>query len=588
VEMEGFRGFQLGTEDGDEKFLATMMEIGHEINALLPLDELLDRIAHLARQLVDYQIISILLADEEQKLLTLRYSIGSPREIACRRIKFGEGLTGAAALLREAVRVADVTRDPRYIKVVEGVRSEMAIPLISRDRIVGVLDIQSQQQDYFRSEHQKPLMLIATQLAVAIDNSYLYENLKAKNEMMTTLHEVGQEIVSILDLDQLLKKVAENLHRVMEYDIFSIMLVDETEQILRNYLSVKFNRDAVEKSKIPLNKGLIGTAVARKRTLVINDVSQDSRYTAVVQETRSEMVVPLIYKEKVIGVFDLQSPHLNYFTALHEQSLDLLAGQVAIAIENARLYERVVAAEGRLDRELKIAREVQSSLIPDRFPELTGVQLSAAYRPARILGGDLYDFFQYEDQILALTIGDVAGKGAAAALYGALVSGILRTRAQRKHPPAEMLRLVNHSLRQRAIEGRFMTLCFATFDANTSTLRLSNSGAPPPLLCRNGTGEFLQVEGFPLGMFDKAEYREQEIILEPHDVVVFYTDGLLESRDLSGEEFGFERLKQVAASNCHLEAGKLTEKILTQIEKFTLGSGNPDDRTVLVLKNEGL
>jgi sigma-B regulation protein RsbU (phosphoserine phosphatase) len=261
-----------------------------------------------------------------------------------------------------------------------------------------------------------------------------------------------------------------------------------------------------------------------------------------------------------------------------------ISSHVAVAIENARLYERVVAAEARLDREMKIAQEIQYNLIPDKFPELEGINFWAECRPARILGGDLYDFFKYEEQQVAMAIGDVSGKGAAAALYGALVSGILRTRAHRKYPPAEMLRLVNISLRQRAVEGRFMTLCFALYDAQTRLLRISNSGSPPPILCRTGHAEFITMEGFPLGMFDKADYQEREILVEPGDAIVFYTDGLLEARDLRGEEFGLERLKAAVEKYYQLAAHRLIEKLFSQIEKFTLDNRKYDDRTVVVLK----
>ena len=243
--------------------------------------------------------------------------------------------------------------------------------------------------------------------------------------------------------------------------------------------------------------------------------------------------MPLIYKDKAIGVFDLQSPFLNYFTQAHEETLSALASHVAVAIENARLYERVVAAEARLDRELKFAREIQSSLIQDRFPEIPGTSFWAEFRPARTLGGDLYDFFPYDDDKVAIAIGDVSGKGAPAALYAALASGILRTRAGRKYPPAEMLRLVNVSLRQRTIEGRFMSLCYAVYDARTRVLRFANSGAPPPIVCKKGKTEVLSIAGFPLGMFDKAEYQELELQLEPGDLVVFYTDGLVRSPGLA-------------------------------------------------------
>jgi sigma-B regulation protein RsbU (phosphoserine phosphatase) len=389
---------------------------------------------------------------------------------------------------------------------------------------------------------------------------------------------------SILDLEQLLKRVAELLQRIFRYHVFSIMLVDEEEQVLRSRLSVKFDRGAVEKAKIPLGKGLVGTAVSKKRSLLINDVTKDPRYINILPETRSELVVPLIYKDNAIGVFDLQSPFLNYFTPAHEETLLALASQVAVAIENARLYERVVAAEARLDRELKFAREIQYSLIPDKFPELPGMTFWAEFRPARILGGDLYDFFPYEEHSVAVAIGDVSGKGAPAALYAALASGILRTRASRKYSPAEMLRLVNLSLRQRAIEGRFMSLCYAVYDARKRELKFANSGAPPPILCKQGETEVLSVTGFPLGMFDKAEYQEVTIQLDPGDTLVFYTDGLSEARDLRGEEFGTERLAAAVEKNSTAAVKKLIEKIFGEIEKFTLDNRKYDDQTIVALK----
>ena len=579
---------QQSTKNYDqEQLLAIMVEIGRDINSILSLDELLGKIADLTRQFIDYQIFAILLVDEIKQDLYWRFTIGYPEIIKGKHIQFGEGLIGNAAQRKEVLLVPDVTKDPRYIDLIDDVRSELAIPLISRNRVVGVLDIESPQANYFQPHHQKILTLLASQLAVAIDNANLYESLVAKSEMLETLNEIGKELSSILDLEQLLKRVAELLRRVFSYHIFTIFLVDEEEQVLRARLSVKYNRDAVEKTKIPLGKGLVGTAVAKKKVLLINDVSKDPRYISVLPETRSEMVVPLIYKDKAIGVLDLQSPFLNYFTPFHEETLMSLASHVAVAIENARLYELVVAAEARLDRELKFAREIQYSLIPDKFPEIPGMTFWAEFRPAMILGGDLYDFYMYDEDTVAIAIGDVSGKGAPAALYAALASGILRTRAGRKYPAPEMLRLVNISLRLRAIEGRFMSLCYAIYDAKTRIIKFSNSGAPPPILCKKGRAEVLSTEGFPLGMFDKAEYQEREILLDPGDSLVLFTDGLSEARDLRGEEFGVDRLKEVIEKNSHLTVKKLVERIFAQIEKFTLDNRKYDDQTIVVLKAIG-
>jgi phosphoserine phosphatase RsbU/P len=582
--MDNIKDLNLEEAHNQEEMLAVMVEIARETSEILSLDELLEKIAELAKQFIDYQIFAILLVDDTNQDLYFRFTIGYPESVKGIHIKFGDGLVGAAAATREAIRVADVSKDSRYIRAVEEVKSELAIPLISRNRVIGVLDIESPQPNYFLPYHQKVLTLLASQLAVAIDNVNLYENLIVKSEMLETLHEIGKELSSILDLEQLLKRVAELLRRVFHYHMFSIFLVDEGDQTLQAHLSVKYNRDAVEKTKIPLGKGLVGTAVAQKRSLLINDVSKDRRYINAIAETKSEIVVPLIYKDKAIGVFDLQSPLLNDFTPFHEQALMTLASHVAVAIENAKLYERVVAAEARLDRELKIARDIQYSLIPDKFPEISGITFWAEFRPARILGGDIYDFFMYENDRVAIAIGDVSGKGAAAALYGALVSGILRTCATQKYPPAEMLHLVNLSLRQRAIEGRFMTLCYAVYDVETRILKFSNSGAPAPLLCRKGQVEILSAEGFPLGMFDKAVYQEREIVITPGDTLVFYTDGLGEARDLQGEEFGSERLKQIVGKNSQRAAKELTKEIFEQVDRFSSEREKFDDQTILVLR----
>ena len=567
-----------------ENLFELIFEVGREINSILSLDELMEKIAETTRRFIDYQIFAILLVDEIRKDLYWRFTLGYPDNVKGTHIKIGEGLVGTAALRREPVLVPDVTRDSRYIDLIEGVRSELAIPLLSRNRLVGVLDIESPQPNYFQPYHQRVLTLLASQLAVAIDNALLYESLVSKSEMLETLNEIGKELSSILDLEQLLKKVAEQLRRVFHYHIFSILLVDEEEQVLRSWLSVKYNRDAKEKSRIPLGKGLVGTAVTKKRPLLINDVTKDPRYISVTPETRSELVIPLIYKDKAIGVFDLQSPFLNYFTPFHEETLMALASHVAVAIENARLYERVVAAEALLDRELKFAREIQYSLIPDKYPEIPNTTFFAEFRPARILGGDLYDFFSYDDDTVAIAIGDVSGKGAPAALYGAVASGILRTRAGRKYSPAEMLRLMNISLRQRAIEGRFMSLSYAIYNGSTRILKYSNAGSPPLIVCRGGKAEVLSVQGFPLGLFDEAEYREIKVALNPGDCVIFYTDGLLEARDLRAEEFGVDRLKEAVARYSSLPVKRLVDKILSEIEQFSLDNRKYDDQTIVALK----
>ena len=268
-----------------------------------------------------------------------------------------------------------------------------------------------------------------------------------------------------------------------------------------------------EKPRIKLSEGLCGAAVRSKEPVLVGDVTKDARYVDLIPDTRSELVVPLISKDRAIGVFDLQSPALDRFTEEHVKVLTPLASQVAVAIENARLVAELVKKEERLDRELKIAQGVQHGLLPEDNPRGPGWEASAHFLPARELGGDLYDFYELEGRRLGLAVGDVAGKGVPAALYAAFASGTVRARAFEKRTPAALMTRVNRTLRRRGVEGLFCTLAYALFDFEEHTVTLANSGLPYPLHYRAEDKRCTTVEigGLPLGAFDSAEYEERTL-----------------------------------------------------------------------------
>jgi sigma-B regulation protein RsbU (phosphoserine phosphatase) len=349
-------------------------------------------------------------------------------------------------------------------------------------------------------------------------------------------------------------------------------------------LSFKFDQRTKDKVEIPLGAGLVGLAASEKRAVRVADVLKDARYICVNPETRSELVIPLIHQERAIGVLDLESPEAGYFTEEHERVLTLMASQIATAIENARLYEHVKRQESRMERELQFAREIQYHLISDEMPELQGLEISAEFKPARILGGDLYDFIPYEGSKLAIAVGDGAGKGAPAALYTAMTSGIIRTRATRQYTPAEMLVRVNWSLCQRRIEGRYMTLCYAVWDDIDHTLKIANAGLPKPVFCCDGKVELLEVSGVPLGLFQDVVYEERNLHLNPGDTVVFYSDGISEAMNAEDAEFGTERLLQTVRQHCTLEPAALKEKIFEAVRDFANGSPQRDDQAMVIVK----
>ena len=347
---------------------------------------------------------------------------------------------------------------------------------------------------------------------------------------------------------------------------------------------IRYNAIEHQKLALPLGVGLVGTAALNKEALRVGDVTKDPRYREVHPETRSELVVPLIHKGRVIGVIDLESPELNYFTDFHQQFLMTLATRIASALANAELYERVSENERRMDREMRIAREIQLGLMPEELPVLSPLSLAVRFKPVEQLGGDLYDFISFDDGRLAIVAGDVAGKGAPAALYGALSSGIIRTRATRKYPPGQMLELVNKTLFERPIEGQYITVTYSIYEPRSRKLILANSGMPYPLLVRDGQPRFLDVAGIPLGLFADSKYQELELQLEAGDVLVFYSDGVVESRSEAGDDFGLKRLSEVVRKHHKGSAEEIAAAIDLKIDKFAHHAAPHDDHTLIVLK----
>ena len=568
-----------------ESVLATLAEIGEEINASLNLDRVLAKIAATIKRLIDYEIFSVMLLDRESHSLTIRFAIGHTRDVVDHwRIPMGQGITGTAAATREPVRVADVHSDPRYINAIDAVRSEMAVPLVLHGQVIGVVDLQSRVADYFTHEQQTILMLLASRLAVAIENARLFESARSQANTLLLLNEVGREASSILDVEVLLRRAAELVKRVIDYQIMSILLYDEATHLYLQRLDVKYGQSLQGRLRVAPNEGIIGAAATSMRPVRVPDVAQDARYVMLNPETRSELAIPMLHKGHVVGVLDLESPQLNYFTEEHEQALSILAAQLAVSLENARLYEHVARDEARMERELQAAQRMQGALLRPVPAEDFGVDLAARIVPAREVAGDLYDFLRYGPTRVGFGLGDVSGKGSAAALYGAVAIGILRSIAPQRLLPAELLSQLNQLICERRIEARFMTFCFATWRKPTRKLRVANAGQTQPLLLRGDRVETLKLVGFPLGIYDDLTYEEWSLVLDPGDILVFQSDGLSEAPDPEGRQFGTERLASLLTESAALSSGEIADRMLGEVNEFTHGAPVQDDRTLVVMK----
>jgi sigma-B regulation protein RsbU (phosphoserine phosphatase) len=567
-------------------------KLADALNTTLDLNTLMHRVADLVRAVIDYRIFAILLINERSEDLRMRFQIGHTTEVERMRIKLGRGVVGEAALQRKSILVEDVSKVENYIVANPNVRSELAVPLVVKNKVIGVVDLQSETIGYFTLEHQRLLELVASRMAIAVENARLYTRVSRQAQTLGVLNEISREITSILDPDDLLERIAHLLKRVIDFQMFSILLWNDRTQLFEHRFSSRFGERVTRERTIAPGEGLIGTSAQLREPILAPDVRKDSRYIEANPEVRSELAVPLVYKGEVIGVLDLEHTRVNYYNEDHQRTLSTLASQVAISIANARLYQRIHEEEQRMERDLEMARQVQLRLMPSRPPKLERAEIAAQFVAARSIGGDVYDYLDYGPGRTALAVGDVSGKAAPAALYAALVSGILRSLAPQHLSPATMLAALNDQLQERKLDSQYVTMLMAVWDDSNQTLQIANAGSVQPLFVAANPADTtqppavrtIQAEGFPLGLFPNAEYEEFTLSTRPGDLIVFFSDGIVDAVNATGEMFGDERLTRLLESQHHPTAQSTVEGILQAVTNFQAGTAHFDDETIVVLR----
>jgi phosphoserine phosphatase RsbU/P len=564
--------------------LAYLTRLTDALNTTLDLQTLLNRTAELVRTIIPYKIFAILLVNDRTQDLRIRFQIGHTPEAERMKLPLGKGVAGQVALTRQPILLNDVSTASYYVSTNPEVRSELAVPLIAKNRLIGVLDIESEQPGYFRDEHLHLLTLTASRIAQAIENARLYTRVSRQAQQLSVLNEIAAELTSILDLDPLFERIGQLLRRLIDYQMFTIMLMDDKGETLVTRYAWRFGYTHAPRRRIPITSGLVGASVREWRVINVPDVRKDPRYVEMNAETRSEMIVPLFYKGRVIGVLDLEHTRVGFFHEEHERILTTLAAQIAIAIENARLYQAVRRQEQQLERDIAMAREVQLRLLPPAPPAHTNADLAVRFLPARSIGGDLYDFLDYGPTRSAIVLGDVSGKAAPAALFSALVSGIMRSEASLQPDPARMLNTLNDALQERKLESQYVVMLFALWNDENRTLQVANSGAVQPIFCRGGKSTIVRAEGFPLGMFPHATYEEFTLATQPGDVLLFVSDGITDAENVKGEMYGEERLSALVCAQRKRSAAAIAEAILADVTRFQGGHDRFDDETIIVLR----
>ncbi len=561
-----------------------LTQLADTLNTTLDLQTLLARTSQLVCAIIPYRIFAIFLLNDRTHDLRMRFQIGHSSQSERARVPVGKGVVGQVALTRQPILLNDVSASEHYIAANPDVRSELSLPLIAKNRLIGVMDIESEQANYFSPEHLRLLTLTASRIAQAIENARLYTRISRQAQTLEVLNEIAVELTSILDLGPLLERVGQLLRRLIDYQMFTVMLLDDKGEFLITRYAWRFGHAHAPLRRIAVNSGLVGAAVREWRPVNVRDVRKDSRYLEMNPETRSELIVPLFYKGRILGVLDLEHTRVGFFNEEHERMLTTLAGQVAIAIENARLYQALRRQEAQLERDLAMAREVQLRLLPADAPDYPHADMAVRFLPARTIGGDLYDFVDYGPGRTAIVLGDVSGKAAPAALFAALVSGIMRSEAQKQLDPAEMLARLNDSLQQRKLESQYVTMLFAVWDDDSQTLKVANSGAVQPTFCRAGQSTTVRAQGFPLGMFPNVTYDEFTVDAQSGDAIVFVSDGILDADNAQGESYGEQRLSMLLCAQRGRSAAEIADALLADVSQFQGGHDRFDDETIIVLR----
>ena len=452
---------------------------------------------------------------------------------------------------------------------------EATIALASGDRTTsGLLEA-------IEGARTKPEEIAATAAAVA-------PKIK-QGDLLALISKVGITLLASATLNETLEQIVALVFEAVPADRCVIMMRDEGSEDLR--VAVARLRDRIgEVGEIRVSRNVLDEVVIRGKSVLTSDAQHDPRFasgTMVLQGVRAVLAVPLGVSEKVFGIIYADSPIAEgRFTEDHLKVLTTLASVAAIRVENARLVEARLERE-RLERELALASEIQQRFQPTAPPHITGYELQGISFPCYEIGGDYYDFIEREDGRLVIALGDVSGKGTAAALLMSSLHAAIHAQSASHDSLVATISAVNRYLADNIPANRFVTLFYAELDPDSGALSFLNAGHNPPLIVHNaGTVEQLASGGLPLGIKRDAEYREGRTRLQPGDVLVIYSDGVTEAVSPTGEEFGPTRLYEVVSRNVEASAAGIRDRIESSLTKFAQGTSAADDITLVIVKRQ--
>lgn len=581
--------------------LAIVSDVSSKVAQVLELDELLPILVREIQDRFGYTHVHVLVEQENRDLLFFAstHPLGESWRQRGEHMRYHQGIIGWVAAHAEPLLVHDVTKEPRYApgpdNALADTRSELAVPLIIGQRVVGVLDVQSDRPGAFDDEDLFVMRTLGAQIAIAIQNSRLFETQQVEAYYLNTLLNVAENLVDQESLQDALTTVVTLTTLLVGVERAAILLYEPSTHSFRAakaYGLPPSLQERFEHLQFPVSGTRLNvfSELWRTREPVAIDNSQapdaNELNLAGLFELEAVVLFPLIARGEMVGALGVdQGKNSHRFSGEEMRVLSGIANQAAVAIERARLDEQAEEKK-RLDHELRLAHQIQASFLPRHPPQLPGYDIGAAWNAARQVSGDFYDLIPLSHGRLGLVIADVSDKGLPAALFMALTRTIIRTMAIGKPSPREAMERANDVIIADAQSDMFVTAFYGVLDTTDGSILYVNAGHNPPLLYHHAKQTLVPLpeHGIALGIMPNFEQPQNRVQLHCGDVIVLYTDGITDALNEAEEEFGVARLTAVIKEHAGKPAQALTDEILRAVEQFTQGVAQFDDLTLVVVK----
>jgi serine phosphatase RsbU (regulator of sigma subunit) len=551
-------------------------------------NDLLRSATRQCRRLVDCETVRIWLARSGGRRLVARDFAdagGPPRELRQNR---GEGLAGYVMSSGEPLRLGP--DDPRPPGLVPGTgngeagRSALVLPLYRRGEPFGAIECLGRRGGEFTAADFDRLEVAAESVSFALDYALLSQEIERRALEKDVLLDVTRALAMPFELEEVVEAIFVALRQVVDYDAAAIYLVSRKSATLEMVSAHGYPEGSESAFDLQIGQGIVGWVAKSGESVIVPDVRNDRRYVAARPTTRSEIATPMMFEGRVVGVFNLESDHLDVYHDGHLELLSAFAVQAAMALERARTARERVERR-RLEKELAIARDIQRSFLPAAAPRIPGFDLAGTSISHDEVGGDYYDFIAVSDTRLGLAIADVSGKGIPAALLMAGFRMSLLAEIRNEFAIRAVMRKVNQLLHESTERDRFVTAFYGVLDFRNGVLIFSNAGHNPPLLLHpDGGTEELSDGGVALGVLEDTHYEERPLAIGHGDVLVMYTDGVSEAENEHGEQFGPERIERLVRAHPEHTARELIQDIVAAVLDWAGERGLDDDLTLLVVR----